>query len=91
MIKWNCGSCSGTGIYKGLCEGPGQGVVCLTCKGAGAVDNKPSYNPKEFTGLVRRSDIQRVYRGNGTFIFGGAGPRGNGVSYQEFFEGKLPE
>ncbi len=90
MNKWNCSSCGGTGIYTGLCEGPGQGVVCKTCKGSGAIENKPSYKPKEFTGLVRRSDIERVYVGNGTLIFFGAGPKGAGVSYEEFFNGKMP-
>lgn len=91
MSKYNCHSCGGTGLYKGLCEPQGCAVVCVKCNGSGETDQTNPYGKSiPFTGRVIRTDIQRVYRGGGTMIFFGAGPKGNGISYQEFLNGTMP-
>lgn len=85
-VQAECGSCGATGIYRGMAEPEGVGVVCLTCKGTGAV--KLEYTP--FTARKRRKDVRIVHRTAGTFIAGPIGPTGQGVTYSQFLEGQLP-
>jgi hypothetical protein len=91
MIEVECGSCGGTGLYSGLCEGKGRAVICIRCSGTGCQKLETAYgNYTPFTGRKRRSDIQRVFRGGGTMIFMGAGPKGAGISYEQFWNGVMP-
>ena len=57
-ITIECGSCQGTGLYKGMSERDNCAVVCYSCKGTGKVDF--TYN--EFEGRKRRTDIKRVFK-----------------------------
>ncbi|MHA1482024.1 MAG: hypothetical protein ACTSQA_01130 [Candidatus Heimdallarchaeaceae archaeon] len=61
-IEWveQCKSCKGTGLYTGIAEREGAGVICWTCKGTGRV--KKEHNYTEFTGRKRRKDITRVFK-----------------------------
>ena len=34
-VRCTCGSCEGTGIYKGFLEGEDLGVICSSCNGTG--------------------------------------------------------
>jgi len=85
-IKAECSSCSGTGIYHGMAEREGTGVVCLQCDGAGGKEIK--YTP--FTGRKRRDDVRTVSRSRGTFIATGVGAAGQSIRYEEFLAGKMP-
>ena len=97
-MEIECPSCDGTGIYKGMAEVDGTGVICNSCKGTGAIIY--SYSYKDFTGKRMRYDIKRVYL-NGCGYKLGLGiinytNIGNidmdkeGVSYSEFLDGKMP-
>ena len=85
-VQAECESCGATGIYRGMAEPEGVGVICLVCKGTGAV--KLEYTP--FTARKRRKDVRTVQRSAGTFIAGPIGPTGKSVTYSEFLEGILP-
>lgn len=87
MVKAECESCDGTGIYRGMAEGPGVGVVCLTCNGTGCEEIE--YTP--FTARKKRRDVKTVHRSRGKFIVTGIGPAGMSVSYEEFLAGKMPK
>ncbi|MEN9560914.1 MAG: hypothetical protein RIQ56_187 [Candidatus Parcubacteria bacterium] len=82
-----CGSCRGTGIYRGMSEPRGVGVVCLECKGTGRAII--AYVP--FTTRRRRKGIHTVRRSAGTCIGTGAGPTGGSITYKEFLAGKMPK
>ena len=85
-VEVECGACGATGIYHGFAEPEGVGVVCSRCKGKGKI--KISYTP--FTGRKIRSDIKKVRLSKGSFIGTGIGPVGEEISYEEFFNGKMP-
>lgn len=95
-INIECTSCGATGIYNGMGEGQGTGVVCHTCKGTG----KDTFIYTPFTKQKTRDDIERVYLngygyklGRGEVKFDG-GPvidmEKEGISYREFLQGKMP-
>ena len=88
-IQVECGSCQGTGLYRGFAEKPGTAVVCLSCNGSGerALEYKP------FTGRKERPGVERVFLSRGTFLGTGVGQVANakGITYEEFRQGKLPE
>lgn len=98
-LKIQCKSCEGTGIYTGMGEKDGAGVICHTCDGSGCQDY--SFKYKDFKGRVKCENIKRVYlRGYGycitpkllTFDSGiTIDMTKEGVSYSEFLEGKLPK
>jgi hypothetical protein len=85
-----CPKCSGTGIYSGMAEGDGAGVVCSHCKGTGCYHYVYEYEP--FVERKVRTDIKRVYETNpGIKIGEGGGYRledFGGISYEEFLAGK---
>lgn len=85
-VEAECSACRGTGVYHGFAEPDGVGVVCLTCKGTGAM--KLHYSP--FTGRKTRKDIKTVRLSSGTFIATGIGPCVGSVTYEEFLAGKMP-
>ncbi len=94
-----CPSCKGTGVYVGLAERDGAAVVCNTCKGTGKYNYQFEY--EEFTGLKQRDNISRVFKkGYGLVIaprkidFKGIGEidmNKEGVSYNDFLNGHIPE
>jgi len=86
IVRAQCSSCNGTGVYSGFAEPKGTAVVCLTCNGTGC--EKIRYTP--FKGRKIRRGIQTVRRSSGTFIATGVGPRGGSVTYKEFLGGKMP-
>jgi len=57
-----CQSCDGTGIYVGLAERDGAGVVCYSCKGSGCVSVHIEYEP--FLKRSPRDDVKHVYEVN---------------------------
>lgn len=84
-VKSECPACGGTGLYRGIAEGPGAAVVCSRCDGSGCAEVE--YTP--FTSRKRRSDVREVYLSRGNFILA-CGPIGKPVSYEEFMAGKRP-
>ena len=60
-IEWvqECASCAGTGLYVGMAERDGAGVVCYPCAGTGRVQKIAEY--QEFRGRKRRPGVTRVY------------------------------
>jgi len=85
-VEAECSSCGGTGLYSGMCEGPGVAVICIDCEGTGC--EKIKYTP--FTGRKLRKDIKTVRASRGKFIATGVGPKGKKVTYSEFLAGKRP-
>jgi len=94
-----CQECGGTVVYQGMGERDGAAVVCTTCNGTGKEHYVFEYN--EFSKRKERKDVKRVYRSgygyciapkpitlsNGTFVDFSK----EGVSYQEFLDGKYPD
>jgi hypothetical protein len=94
-IKAECGGCRATGIYCGFAEPKGTGVVCVICNGTGCVDMTRKstegiiYEP--FVERKRRTDVNTVRLSAGRFMPTGLGPRGSSVSYEDFWNGKMPK
>jgi len=84
-VKAECGSCGGTGLYRGFAEPKGVAVVCLDCSGTGCREIK--YEP--FSERKPQNDVQTVRLSKGASILN-CGPTGRSVSYEEFACGKLP-
>jgi hypothetical protein len=91
-----CRSCRGSGVYVGADERDGAAVVCPTCKGKGFTTFK--YN--EFNGLKQRDDVTRVYLSGYGYVIapktirydlGVVDMLKEGVSYEEWLNGKMPE
>ena len=89
-MQIECESCGGTGLYCGFAEPKGVAVVCLECDGTGATKGKPSNFTKPFKKRKRRSGIKTVRLSCGTFLATGVGPAGGSVTYEEFWDGKMP-
>jgi hypothetical protein len=99
-LKVECPSCKGTGVYAGRGEGEGTSVVCYNCKGTGAYNYKYEY--EEFQGRRKKEGVKRVYQsgygykiGTGVVNFqDGIGPIDmdkEGISYEDFVDGKMPD
>ena len=93
-----CPWCKSTGLYSGIGESDNIGVVCYHCNGTGAYNYSYSYN--KFVKRKIKDGIKRVYLkgtqhklGLGKINFDGVGEIDmdkEGVSYQEFLDGKKP-
>lgn len=86
-----CERCLGTGVYRGLFEGPGIGVVCPGCEGTGNTNLILSIERKT------RDDIKYVHQTTHTIYpesewFRRSMKKGpsKAVTYQEFLKGKKP-
>ena len=79
-IKEECPDCSGTGLYSGMCEGPGKAVICISCEGKGW----RYHFYKIFTSRKRRNGIKEINYSRGNFIATGVGAVGKTMTYQEF-------
>jgi hypothetical protein len=86
VVKAQCGSCSGTGLYSGMCEGPNEAVICLDCNGTGC--KKLEYKPYE--GRKRKYNINRIRRSAGRLIIGPMGGHGESMTYEQFKQA-IPE
>ena len=85
-VNAQCSSCSGTGLYEGMCEAKGEPVVCMNCEGTGC--EKISYTP--YDGRKKKIGVKCVHYSRGKFIFTGAGKVGESMTYEEF-EKKIKE
>lgn len=88
VLYSECEACDGTGIYQGMAEPVGTGVVCLRCNGSGC----EKINVKVFVRRKRAKGVSKVYRSRGSFIAAGVGPNTDrkSVPYSEFLKGKMP-
>lgn len=78
-----CKSCKGTGIYVGLAEKNGAGVVCHTCKGTGC--HQWNYTYDDFLERKINRDIKRVYQINpGVVMCEGVDSSGKEFSLRDF-------
>jgi hypothetical protein len=87
VIKAKCSDCSGTGVYCGMCEPEGVGVVCLRCGGSGC--ELIMYTP--FTKRAIKRGVKQVRLSRGMLLADGVGPGGTMVCYQDFLKGKMPK
>lgn len=85
-IKHECDACSGTGLYRGFCEGDGQAVVCVRCEGRGWVN----YTYKLFAGRKKRRGVREIRYSRGSSIATGFGGQGEPMSYAQF-EQRIPD
>lgn len=85
-LKAECRSCSGTGLYSGMCEGKGKAVICGTCEGTGC--EQICY--RQYVGRVRRRDIKTVKASAGPSLITGLGGIGSEMTYKEFLD-NVPE
>ena len=95
-IVIECKSCKGTGVYQGMGESSDVAIICHTCKGTGWT----VFEYTEFTGRKNKQGVSRVYLNSygykistGVVNFDGIGKVDmdkEGVSYEEFCEGKMP-
>lgn len=85
-----CESCSGTGIYTGMAEHDGVGVICSNCKGTGCHHYK--YEHIEFKEKKERKDITHVIECNPGIIIGEFNNLKlsdfGGMSYKDWVKGK---
>ena len=81
-----CESCSGTGLYQGMCEKEGEPVICMNCNGTGGV--VLNYTP--YTGRKGKRGIKCVRFSRGSFILSCGGVSGTEMSYEEF-QRNVPE
>ena len=70
-IEWvqECTACRATGIYVGMAERDGFGVVCHSCKGSGKQEMKVTYEP--FQERKIREGVRRVLQTNPGICVGG--------------------
>ena len=87
ILKCECGSCGGTGLYQGFAEPEGVAVVCITCRGTGEM----MIHWKPFKGRKLKRGVQTVRRSGGSFIATGVGPVGGEVTYADFRMGVMPK
>jgi hypothetical protein len=94
-----CPSCNGTGVYSGMGESKNTAVICYQCQGTGKYHYVYEY--EEFTERKISAGIDRVYLkgygykiGTGKINFSKVGEIDmdkEGVSYEEFLSGKMPQ
>lgn len=80
VVYGECTACSGTGLYSGMCEGPGRAVICLDCSGTACVE----IHYKEYRGRKRKPGIKTIQQSRGRFIAGPIGGGGDEMTYDEF-------
>ncbi len=83
-----CPECKGTGIYVGMAERDGYGVICHHCKGSGKYHFIHRY--EEFSRLKIKDGIVKVVETNPGICLGGNLDFG-GMSYNDWLNGKIFE
>ena len=86
IVKTQCWSCHGTGVFHGRSEPEGVGVVYQRCGGTGCVEIE--YVP--FRRRKKRDDIQ-VVRLPGEGLIGEQVRYTTSVSYETFLVAKMPK
>lgn len=77
-VKGKCKACKGTGLYVGLAERDGFGVVCHTCKGTGCCTFRVEW--EDFVEREDRPEVRRVVQVNPGIVCG----TGNGHAPEDF-------
>lgn len=77
-VEFDCPACSGTGLYHGFMEKPGEFVVCVRCGGTGKV--QMNYVP--FTKRKERKGVKKVRFGSGTIL--DSTKNSEWMTYEEF-------
>ena len=80
-----CKSCKGTGVYIGMGEVGGAGVVCHTCHGSGCHHVKIEY--EDFEERLIIPEFERVHECNPGIKIN-ADPQFGGMSYQDWLDDK---
>ena len=90
VIDEKCPACNGTGIFVGMAEKDGAGVVCHKCNGTGCFRFVHEY--EEFEKREERIGIRRVFETNPGIMIGENEHLGlkdfGGVSYRDWLDGK---
>lgn len=72
-----CKSCNETGIYVGMAERDGAGVICNSCEGTGKIHEVIRYTIP--TGRKMNPSIRRVYQTNPGIVIG----EGHSTTYDD--------
>jgi len=91
-LEWEqkCKSCNGTGVYVGMAERDGYGVVCQTCDGTGKEIMSIEYEP--FNSKQSCTDIHTVLERNVGIMVGkskdGKELNFGGMPYLDWLDGR---
>jgi hypothetical protein len=83
ILKCECSSCNGTGVYSGFTQPPGVAVVCVTCRGTGEM----LIHWKPFKGRKLKRGVNAVRCSDGT----SAGVASSEITYADFRMGVMPK
>jgi DnaJ-class molecular chaperone len=87
MFKVECGSCGGTGLYKGFAEPEGYAVICRNCGGKGYTEaTHVSSEAKIFERRKRKNGIRYVMTDGGAWFVRGAASQTPHITIDEFNE-----
>ena len=78
IVKEKCPSCDGTGVFVGMAERDGIGVMCSKCDGTGCHEFTHIY--EEFTERQKRKGIKHIIETNPGICVG----KGNGLKFEDF-------
>lgn len=76
MVRAECSSCSGTGLYSGMFERENEAVICLSCQGTGCRE----IHYKLYTGRRGKRGIVAVRHSRGSCIATGVGGAGESMT-----------
>lgn len=85
-LEYACNACRGSGVFRGMGEPPGYGVICWDCKGSG----KRVFEYTPFTERVHRDDIKRIGHSGGSIRNTRTDPEQEGIPYEDWLAGKEP-
>jgi hypothetical protein len=95
-VKEICQSCNGTGVYIGIAEKDGTGVVCHKCDGTGCHSFLHEY--EEFKKRKINTKIKRIFKANPGIVIGENKKEGfsltdfGGMDYKDWLKNKpFPE
>jgi len=88
--KEKCKACKGTGVFIGMAEHAGAGIVCYDCKGTGSYDFVHTYDP--FKKREVRENVKRVFETNPGISIGENSEIKledfGGIPYKDWVDGK---
>ena len=80
-----CKACGGTGVYVGMAERDGTGVVCHSCKGTGCFHFMHEY--EDFSCRTTKPELRVIYEVNpGIVVAPGVVP--GGMCYNDWLAGQ---